>query len=102
MKTKLAFLAKMFADTRDELHYVCGRNILHFDPSIKPPTEPQTSFIYTDTLTDVLDKCDCTYRKQRLNTPLLQIFSLLRKGEKCFKHGVEDKEGTTTEKYPEA
>lgn len=51
---------------------------------------------------DVLDICGYIYRKQSLNTPLSQIFRLLRKGGKCFKHRVEDKERTTTEKYREA
>lgn len=66
----------MFADTSDELHHVCARNILHFDPSIKPPTEPQASFIKTNTLTDLLDKYESVYRKG-INTPLLQIVNFL-------------------------
>lgn len=49
----------MFADTSDELHNVCGRSILHFDPSIKPPAELQASF----TQTDLLEKYEPICRK---------------------------------------
>lgn len=71
----------MSTDTSDELHYVCSRNILQFDPSVKPPTKPQTSFVHRNALTRAwLSVTVYIYRKQRLNICLLKIFSILRKG----------------------